>query len=308
MVATDAKRSRRPWFRRTLIGLAVLVSIQFAYWFYQAGWYWWNRLPTPAARTYTPPTTQHVVFDDDPQTYPQLLSLAGGGYVSQATSIPGSNSAAYINPAFDRYTRARTGGTFPAKYVSPVAFLHERISPKGNRRIVAVNFGVVKGGPDKTIVFLPEVPDRPLPTPPNARPIMSQQLEMHRATSSITRIFDGVADPNDSSRFTFVVEHNGRKTVIRGELRDDDRVMLTPAAGQLADYYTMRVWVPPGESIPPIYEPTCFVDPATTQPSKYFPSPRGIREHIDDKGMLVIEDLKRKTTRSTPAPSLPFVP
>src|SRR5262245_49205859 len=94
----------------TVIGVAVLLALVVA----QPLMFWFRvTLPTKRAerqiRRYTPPTTMHVVYDDDPQTYPQLLAGAGG-YVSAGGTVARGKLAVYDNIAFDRYVQARTGG------------------------------------------------------------------------------------------------------------------------------------------------------------------------------------------------------
>src|SRR5262245_12852583 len=81
---------QRRTFRRALrIGVIVFLLLSLLVW--APFLYYWlaYRLPIKLAerraRHYTPATTQHVVYDDDPQTYPALL--ASGGYASSFTTI-----------------------------------------------------------------------------------------------------------------------------------------------------------------------------------------------------------------------------
>ena len=283
--------------------MTVIAVVMVLAWFWAEPVKFWFRVTLPVKRaerqirSYTPPTTMHVVYDDDPQTYPQLLA-GPGGYVSTAGTITGGKFAAYDNAAFDRYVQARGGGG--RLYILPVAFLHERISPKGNRRIIAVQISMMKGDPRGRLFLYPSVADSVA-----MAPTMSAHLLVHRPPGPSVRVYDGVIDPNDSSQFSFVVEVNGQRMDVRGQLLDNDRITLTPAVGQVADFHTDVVWAPPGVSIPPEYEPSCFVDIATTRPTQYLLAPRGFRERIDENGMLVREDVKSGRKWATTAPALP---
>jgi hypothetical protein len=292
-------------FRRLLRRAVIVILILFAAYWGRTSYYWVRyRLPVIMAlrhaRRYTPPTTQHVVYDDDPQTYPQLLA-SGGGYASNCATIPGTKYAVYETTEFTQFVQAQSGSV----YKLPLAFLHELTSPTGNRRVVAVQLAAVRADSLNRFLFAPNVMDAPFKPPP-ALPVMSPQLTMYRASGAVLRVYDGQVDPNDASRFVFVVQYNGQRIDVQGQLRDDDKVILTPAIGQLADFRSELAWIPPGGTIPQQYEPSCFVNIATTRPTEYLMSPRGLRVRIDDKGKLVREFLRSGTTTSTTAPALPY--
>jgi hypothetical protein len=276
----------------------------------------WVRVTLPQirarrhARAYMPPTTRHVVYDDDPQTYPQLLAGgAGGGYISRCWVLGGSGSAgrfaAYDNPVFHELIQTQTGQTFTV----PAAFLHERTSPAGHLRIVVVQMSTWNNDTLNRFFFSSSAFDAP-PVLPPARPLLSPMLVMYRTPGAALRVYDGAIDPNDRSRFTFAVEHNGKRLIVHGQLLDTEQVTLEPEVGLLADFRQEHSWIPPGASVPKDYEPSCYIDlaTATTRPRQYLGSTRrGFRDRINEKGMLVHEDLKHGTTQTTTAPAgMPF--
>ena len=184
------------------------------------------------AAAYTPPTTQHVVYDDDPRTYPLLLARgAGGGYTSTFSTMGGTRYAAYDNPDFNNWVRAVT----PFPRLSPVCFLHERTSPNGTRHVVIVQMSAMKGDRSSRLFFQPTALDGP---PVGPRPSFSQHLVAHREPAAPMRVYDGQADPSDRSRFVFAVEHNGQRIDIQGQLQDDGTVTLTPADGPGANLFS----------------------------------------------------------------------
>jgi hypothetical protein len=300
---------RREWVWRLVVRpLVIAIVLLLALYWGRVGYDWsvamrYRRALARAVQkthAYLPPTTQHVVYDDDPQTYPNLLT-GGGAYLSTFRTIGGHKYAGYNNPDYDGWLRlaANLGG------VSPVAFLHELTSPNGTRRAVAIQMLSMPQDPYNRFFFAPNVIDAP-PPPANSLSVMSPNLVMYRAAGASLRVYDGLADPNDASRFTFVVEHHGRRIDVRGQLRDDGKVILTPAVGQVADFRTELTWIPPGVSIPRTFEPSCFVDIATTRPTQYLgPGMPGMRQRIEN-GMLIQEDLRTGRTFTTTAPAMPY--
>jgi len=184
------------------------------------------------AATYTPPTTQHVVYDDDPRTYPLLLARgARGGYASEFRTTGGIQYAAYNNPDFNQWVRAAT----QFQRLSPICFLHERTSSNGTRRVVAVQISFMKDDRANKLFLSPTVLDGPATTGP---PRISQPLVVHRESGAAMRVYDGQIDVSDRSRFVFVVEHNGQRIDVNGQLLDDGTVTLTPANGPGANLFS----------------------------------------------------------------------
>ena len=186
-----------------------------------------------AAATYTPPTTQHVVYDDDPRTYPLLLARGErGGYASEFRTTGGIQYAAYDNPDFNRWVRAAT----QFQRLSPIC-LHERTSSNGTRRVVAVQIAFMKGDRANKLFLSPTVLDvQATPAPPR----ISQPLVAHRERGAAMRVYDGQIDMTDRSRFVFVVEHNGQRIDVNGQLLDDGTVTLTPAEGPGANIFSQH--------------------------------------------------------------------
>jgi hypothetical protein len=102
-------------------------------------------------------------------------------------------------------------------------YLHKRISPAGNRRLVTVDS---QGFTDFTVhmrdihvrVFRPAT----LCSPPSQR---SHELSTVLLPKP-QRIFAGESDAENASHFVFRYEHNGRIYIVDGWLQDDDSVKI----------------------------------------------------------------------------------
>jgi hypothetical protein len=148
------------------------------------------------------------------------------------------------NPAWQGLARAQYGAR-----VAPIAFLHARTSPGGNRRLVAVAFGTVSPDPQwRRFVFIPCVATTSFTGLGNsgAGPPTRAQLELFRQPTDNLRVLDGQPDANDPSRFTIDLQINGMTYTIDGQLHDNDTVTLTPRGAPYVKYMNMVYWNPTG--------------------------------------------------------------
>ena len=98
-------------------------------------------------------------------------------------------------------------------------FLHERVSPAGNRRLVAIEFYC--GG---HIVFARVfVPGTLLSRPHERTSSMATQLSL---PDHCTVVYAGQPDRSDAAHFTIRYEAAGKTHSIDGWLTDEDQVLL----------------------------------------------------------------------------------
>jgi hypothetical protein len=139
----------------------------------------------------------------------------------------------------------------PMSLSSPVTvFLHERVSPAGNRRVVAVHLSET-WFPDGTRITVDvRLFDPGTLRNPRFREITVKETEDLRVSGRIPgfpgtiydlatvswgsdfRLFAGRADPNDPSRFTIDYLHDGAAGSFVGRLNDDDSVSFQSADGR----------------------------------------------------------------------------
>ena len=157
-----------------------------------------------------------VVFDNDPAEIPKLLALPlpyqGSLAVGHAYLIP---------PQYRKLIVSQSVGT---------AFLHERITPQGEPRRVAVDlFGGTMPPPNNTMMFNATVLD----ATSAARSARSMVTITRGDGASITlqpgdklRVFAGQPDPADASHFTIDYVLNGTRHTIDGWLKADGLVII----------------------------------------------------------------------------------
>jgi hypothetical protein len=128
----------------------------------------------------------------------------------------------------------------------------------------------------------------------------------HKPGDSV-RVFDGLIDPRDESKFTIDVELNDQRMTLDGALTDGKTISLTPREGLLADFATGLYWMPPGVQVPEKWEPSYWVDVTRSRPAHTAgPSPRGILWVFTPSGGRTIDldhspRLRRGATRPTTA-------
>jgi hypothetical protein len=141
--------------------------------------------------------------------------------------------ASRLTPTFARWNTLSsgmaTGGT------PSVAFLHERTSPAGHRRLVAVRlFPPANGNPSSFVqgydVFCEVIVPATSTTPPApiAKGFAFSVLSSFIEPLPEMRVYAGQPDNPDTSRFTIRYEMWGQTDVLDGQLHDDDSVTLKP--------------------------------------------------------------------------------
>jgi hypothetical protein len=118
----------------------------------------------------------------------------------------------------------------PGLWSDGTVFLHELRSPRGTRRLVAVDVhgppaGQARGERDLLALYYHTLEPGTVIRPPRLLQTAGYSLVID-ANRGAYRIFAGIRDKNDPSHFTFDVEAAGRRTVWDGWLRDDDTVDL----------------------------------------------------------------------------------
>lgn len=109
--------------------------------------------------------------------------------------------------------------SFPGSLATGTVFMHERKSPAGNRRLVAVEV-IVQG---QQILLNPRV--FTIGTLLRAAEEKPQSADLRRFDVGSARVFAGQPDPHNPCHFT--IRFDGTKSgVIDGWLKDDDTVLL----------------------------------------------------------------------------------
>lgn len=150
------------------------------------------------------------------------------------TALPGSEANFIPEPWNNYYTLLSP----PGAQSNGTAFLHERTSPIGHRRLVAVDSGAMSRGRDALGIFFVArvfIPGTLVKSPVEI-PIGFEQCRMEARAG--LRIQAGQIDPSDPSHFTIEVQSPDAKgavskIIIDGWLRDDDSVLLEPRAAVL---------------------------------------------------------------------------
>lgn len=164
--------------------------------------------------TYTAPADQ-VVHETDPIEVARLLApptpYLGSIATGQAFLIP----AAYRN-----LVMSQSVGT---------AFLHERTSPQGERRLVAIDLFTTGIVPNNVMGFNATSfdPSRAVRGP---RALLTltrgDGVTVTAQPGDSFRVFAGQPDQNDPSHFTIDYEHNGTRHTLDGWLKEDGLVMI----------------------------------------------------------------------------------
>lgn len=222
--------------------------------------------------TYAAPADR-VVYEEDLAAAGQLLKVPG--YVSIVPVLPGPAPIAcpslqppviFAEPLWTRYASGLVPLTPAAR---GVAFMGERTSIAGERRLVCVGLAM-EAGPSRDSgrwglnrwlqAWSFEVGSlaSPFSTPPMGqmhidsgakRPV----TDFDPPTGDVRkpfhppfplRLYAGQRDPNDASRFTIPYALDGRQGVIEGALQDDGSVILTPDIGWHGRLGATVSWVP----------------------------------------------------------------
>ena len=181
-----------------------------------------------ACLDYTAPS-DFVVYETDPAEVQKLLAR-GGGY------RPGPEGACFSTPL--EWMNYPLG-----KWTPGPAFLHERRSPAGNVRLVAIVLdprGDMRFFP---LVFRPTILQANRQTLPDRRDWVNRFLRV--GLREPVRMFAGQPDRADPSHFTITLAIGGKAEVIDGWLRDDDTVDLRPRGGAFRESPIDGIQMPP---------------------------------------------------------------
>jgi hypothetical protein len=150
------------------------------------------------------------VHETDPAEIPTLLAPPLNYRGSLA-----AGQAFYIPPAYGNLVVSQSVGT---------AFLHERASPDGGRRLVAVDlFG---GGAGGSISLLATVIEPAAGAGAIATITRGDGQTIALAPGDKLRVFAGQPDPNDASHFTIDYDLNGVRHTLDGWVVDDSEIKI----------------------------------------------------------------------------------
>jgi hypothetical protein len=162
---------------------------------------------------------QQVVYEEDPASVAKLLADPVGGY---ARGFWDRQNVGYKPPCF----RRTVFDMFPFDTAESVPYLHERRSPSGHQRVVAVGF---KGKfdhwvrPMNSAAWIPCAVSG-LPTVASHNEIISLFSNLKQGDS--LRLYAGQSDTRDLSHFTIGYEVNDQSGTIDGWLLNDETVWL----------------------------------------------------------------------------------
>lgn len=125
----------------------------------------------------------------------------------------------------------------------PVAFLHERATANGERRLLAIRVSVMDQdhgvqdelAPGEWNAYVDVAAELWQPGSLHSDPVFLIPTVHGSPLSYITRgpstVYYGAPDPNDPTHFTFKIENGGEWSTIDGWLRSDKRVDIKPRNG-----------------------------------------------------------------------------
>jgi hypothetical protein len=257
-----ARRSRR-WVYRVIFASLVLALAFVGWKFSPTGWrraeilYWQHECLqfslSPDTVVYEEdPTGAAALLAGNPTYHPYPLRRRTGpkaapipataaargvsGWDKLTAVLPGFYSPPILTgpPGYVIFSPTALPGSSPPLIQPAVIFLHERISPAGNRRLVCVTHGsqgdtfsaqFVHGLNCDTFTVIPGTWSQP----PIYRPLgwAYDVLVDWPRKPPLMRIFAGQPDPNDPAHFTIRYRIWGQDDVLDGRLLDNDRVTLT---------------------------------------------------------------------------------
>jgi hypothetical protein len=234
-------RRRKRVIRLLMVGVSLLIAV--------AAWQWggivWNQLPIlfwqRQCMRYSASPDQ-VVYEEDPGEVQKLLARGyvryklSRGALPDPTPVKSFAAAAELPTCWKRLTEMVPPRN-PQQAVTSgaILFLHERTSPRGNRRLVCVRYYA------ETYSFTPRFiegynTDENVITPGTwstlptwtAHPMMIDVLSSFPRHPPRVRMFAGQADPDDPAHFTIRYQMWGKEDVLDGRLDDSDGITLTP--------------------------------------------------------------------------------
>jgi hypothetical protein len=196
-----------------------------------------------------------VVYEEEPPAAAALLTDKAlyRAYVLNrsrppSVAVPSVNAAAAQPVCETRFRASWAGvantnlgqlggvlGAASAKSVRAIAFIHERRSPGGHRRLVIVAYtpeantftpGFIEGYNYSTLAITPAT----LLAPPSIIPRGwdFDVLSGWPRHPPMVRMYAGQPDPRDASHFTIRYQMWGQEDILDGRLDDSDDVTLTP--------------------------------------------------------------------------------
>jgi hypothetical protein len=175
------------------------------------------------AMQYTLPS-DHVVYESDPARAAALLRSSSDFLPLNSSGVP---VVEFSRIWREFYSRAEPPGRKPGALL----FLHERHTPEGQHRLVAIDTqsspGALAPGSVGIAVFRPGSLMR--------RPALLSEEAWRTPFNGARslRIYAGQADEADPSHLVIRYELDGASGTIDGWLRDDDRVILELRHGSL---------------------------------------------------------------------------
>jgi len=189
--------------------------------------------------------TDKVVYEEDSAPASLLLQQPGySPYVLNRQKNSNDHSpsvrAAAFYPACFRSLNSLATSPFPifsfmGKTSSAILFLHERVSPAGHHRLVAVSYApettsfqpaFIQGYDCDACAASPATFFTSLVIAPKMYAI--DVLSGFPRHPPLVRVYAGQPDPNDPAHFTIRYQMWGREDVLDGRLLDNDDVDLTP--------------------------------------------------------------------------------
>jgi hypothetical protein len=170
-----------------------------------------------------------VVFTTRSKEAKALQNLPNGYH---GAYLPGRFDIAGFEPPELMKLRGLSTPYFVSYPRQNVAFMHELISPAGNRRLVILSADATGGG--RVFGFWRSVL-KPVSLISSRQHNFSAMMPGMFESDGDFRVFAGQADPNDASHFTIRFELAGQAGLIDGRLNNNDRIILTVREGPPAN-------------------------------------------------------------------------
>ena len=240
------RRSARSKRRISIVMCLLIVAAGFlAYWYGPAVA---DRIRAIAWRreclSYIPPA-QQVVYEEEPSAVAALQNQPGYELTEGAR-------LRWIPDCWRNETPN-------SSQLQGTVFLHQRASPSGHVRLVAVDLNVEPGsllsstGDIEDISFVESIlipgggfkADKPVC-------LGNTIMWICPVDPKPMRFYAGLPDLNDPSRFSFAYERAGKQSMIDGRLNDDDTISLMPRRGTVSHAREPLLWEPDEDAAPAV--------------------------------------------------------
>jgi hypothetical protein len=198
--------------RRAAIIIGALIVLAATIWVAPRAYQRWQVIRLQrACAAYTAPPTQ-VVHETDPAQIPALLASPLNYRGSVATG-----QAFLIPPVYGKLVVSQSVGT---------AFLHERTTPGGERRLVTVDlYGAMASGKDMSLLgTVLDLSARG--NAPRACATLGDGRTIALQPGDQLRVFAGQPDPSDPSHFTIDSMVNDVRHTLDGWLVDETTIKI----------------------------------------------------------------------------------